>query len=214
MTLTADKSPASRRPLDGGRVFDLVERGFLLALSLSAIVRLAPALRVEPDVLLILISEGLAVAFILLRRPATHADHSPYAAGVAFLGTAAPLLVTAPGHGLIPPVVGFWVMIAGLLMSISAKVALNRSFGLAAANRGVKREGPYRFLRHPMYAGYAANQVAFLLLNPCLWNLAIYALGWSVQILRIRAEEKLLMEDPAYRAYASQVRFRLMPGLY
>jgi protein-S-isoprenylcysteine O-methyltransferase Ste14 len=123
-------------------------------------------------------------------------------------------MVTAPGHGLIAPVLGFWAMIAGLLLNISAKVALNRSFGLAAANRGVKRAGPYRLLRHPMYAGYAMTQIAFLLLNPCLWNLGVYALSWSVQILRIRAEEKVLLEDPAYRAYAGEVRFRLLPGVY
>src|SRR5438093_1166549 len=84
-------------------------------------------------------------------------------------------------------------------------------FGLAAANRGVKRAGPYRLLRHPMYAGYALTQIAFLLLNPGLWNLAVYALSWGVQVLRIRAEERVLLEDPAYRAYAGEVRYRLLP---
>lgn len=209
MTLTADKSP-----LQGGMIFDLVERGFLLLLSLSAIVRLAPHVVQAPYVALILISEGLGVAFILFRRAAVRSDFSPYAAGVAFLGTGAPLLVTAPGHPLIAPAVGIWVMIAGLLLNISAKVCLNRSFGVAAANRGVQRAGPYRFLRHPMYAGYAITQVAFLALNPCLWNLSVYALSWGVQILRIRAEEKLLLQDPAYRAYAGEVRFRLVPGVF
>jgi protein-S-isoprenylcysteine O-methyltransferase Ste14 len=209
MSLTAEKGPAL-----GAKVFDLVERAFLLVLSLTAIVRLAPQIGQSPYIALLLISEGLAVAFILLRRPALRSDLSPYAAGVALLGTAAPLMVTASGHPLIPGVIGFCVMIAGLLMNISAKVALNRSFGLAAANRGVKREGPYRWLRHPMYAGYALNQAAFLLLNPCLWNLCVYALAWSVQILRIGAEEKLLLNDPAYRAYAGEVRYRLVPGLY
>jgi protein-S-isoprenylcysteine O-methyltransferase Ste14 len=209
MTLTADKGAPK-----GGAVFDLVERGVLLVLSLSAMVRLAPKALEAPHVALLLISEGLAVAFILLRRSAVRSDCSPYSAVIAFVGTGAPLLVIAPGGPLIPPIAGFWIMIAGLLLNISAKVALNRSFGLTAANRGVKREGPYRFLRHPMYAGYAANQAAFLLLNPCLWNLAVYAVGWSVQILRIRAEEALLLEDPAYQAYAGQVRFRLLPGIF
>lgn len=198
----------------GGLVFDLVERGFLLALSLGAIVRLAPSVQAEPQILLLLLSEILAVAFILLRRPARSIDVTPYATSVAFLGTSAPLLVTAQGVGLIPAWLGYALMITGLLLNISAKVALNRSFGLAAANRGVKREGPYRLLRHPMYAGYALTQVTFLLLNPCLWNVGVYALSWSVQILRIRAEEKLLQGDPAYREYASKVRFRLLPGVY
>lgn len=209
MTMTAD-----RRPLPGALIFDLVERGFLLALALSAFVRLAPSIGQNPYVALLLISEGLGVAFILLRRPARHSDISPYAATVAFVGTAAPLLVKVAGHGLIPPLAGSVMMVAGLLMSIAAKVSLNRSFGVIAANRGVKRQGPYRFLRHPMYAGYAATQIAFLLLNPSLWNLALYALSWSVQLLRIRTEERVLLEDPAYRAYAAEVRYRLAPGLY
>jgi protein-S-isoprenylcysteine O-methyltransferase Ste14 len=198
----------------GGLVFDLTERGFLLALSLWAIARLAPGIMSEPQIVWLLISETLAVAFILMRRPAQHIDISPYAASVAFLGTSAPLLVIAPGQGWLPTHVGSALMIAGILTSIAAKIALNRSFGLAAANRGVKRAGPYRLMRHPMYAGYALTQATFLLLNPCLWNLCIYLLSWSVQILRIRAEEKVLQEDAAYRDYASQVRFRLIPGVY
>lgn len=200
--------------IEGGLVFDLTERGFLLALSLWAIVRLAPGIMSEPQIVWLLISETLAVAFILLRRPAQRIDISPYAAGVAFLGTSAPLLVIAPGHSWLPAHLGTALMIAGILISIAAKIALNRSFGLAAANRGVKRAGPYRLLRHPMYAGYALTQITFLLLNPCLWNLCIYLVSWSVQILRIRAEEKVLQEDAAYRDYASEVRFRLIPGVY
>ena len=209
MSVITDK-PAT----EGGRVFDLVERGFLLTLCLWAIARLAPSITTEPQVSLLLVSEGLAVVFILLRRPARRIDVSPYAAGVAFLGTAAPLLVIAPGGDWIPSGLGAALMAMGLLLNISAKIALNRSFGLAAANRGVKRAGPYQLLRHPMYAGYAFTQATFLLLNPCPWNLGVYALSWSAQILRIRAEEKLLLEDPAYRDYAADVRFRLIPGVY
>jgi protein-S-isoprenylcysteine O-methyltransferase Ste14 len=213
MSLVAPK-PASPLAMDGGRIFDLVERGFLLALAVGAVLRLGPSVPKEPQVLLILISDWLAIAFILLRRRAQCVDFSPYAALVAFVGTAAPLLVVAPGHGVIDARIGGAVMSAGLVLNIAAKLALNRSFGLAAANRGVKRAGPYRLVRHPMYAGYVTTQVAFLLLNPHPWNLAVYALGWSMQILRIRAEERVLLQDEAYRAYAAKTRYRLIPGLY
>jgi protein-S-isoprenylcysteine O-methyltransferase Ste14 len=33
----------------------------------------------------------------------------------------------------------------------------------------------------------------------------------GVQILRVRAEERLLMQDEAYTVYATQVRYRLIP---
>jgi protein-S-isoprenylcysteine O-methyltransferase Ste14 len=213
MSAVVEKAPAPALPL-GARLFDLSERGFLMALAAMLVFRLTPTAAQQPQVWLIVISEGLATAFILMRRRAFAADLSPYAAMVAFAGTAAPLLVIAPGGGLIPPTLGLWAMMTGLLLNISAKAALNRSFGLAAANRGVKRAGPYRLLRHPMYAGYVITQVVFLLLNPCFWNLAVYAVGWSMQLLRIRAEERVLLQDPAYQAYAREVRFRLIPGVY
>ena len=209
MTSAADKR-ANRAAL----LFDIVERVFLVVLSASAIIRLGPSVADDRRVLLILISEGLAVAFILLRRRAYSSHINPYTTLIAFAGTAAPLLVTAGGDPLIPVTVGVVLMMAGLLLNIWAKVSLNRSFGLAAANRGIKRAGPYRLLRHPMYAGYMTTQVAFLLLHPNKWNLVIYTVAWSIQILRIQAEEKLLLDDPMYRAYADEVRFRLAPGLY
>jgi protein-S-isoprenylcysteine O-methyltransferase Ste14 len=210
MSLPSDASSSHR-----ARGLDIAERLFLLALGIFAFWRLAPSVPGQPAVALILVSEGLAVVLVLLRKPAVRADFSAYTAAVAFLGTAAPLLVVSQkGASLIAPTLGGALMMAGLVLNISAKVALNRSFGVAAANRGVKRRGPYRFLRHPMYLGYATTQVAFLLLNPTIWNLAVYSLAWSVQIMRIQAEERVLLEDPTYRAYAGEVRYRLLPGVY
>ena len=43
MTFTADKSPSQ-----GGTIFDFVERGLLLLLNLSTIVRLAPEVLQTP----------------------------------------------------------------------------------------------------------------------------------------------------------------------
>src|ERR1700682_5194874 len=43
---------------------------------------------------------------------------------------------------------------AGVLLQIYAKLTLRRSFGIIAANRGVMTSGPYRVVRHPMYAAY------------------------------------------------------------
>ena len=40
-------------------------------------------------------------------------------------------------------------MLIGLYVQISGKLILGRSFGLIAANRGIKVAGPYRIVRHP-----------------------------------------------------------------
>ena len=143
-------------------------------------------------------------------------DVGGYSSGVVkvYNATTGGLLVHPGGQALIPEWVAGIVMIGGALLNISAKVALNRSFGLAAANRGVKHKGVYQLMRHPMYAGYITTQFAFLLANPTAWNLAVYLAAWSAQLLRIQAEERVLSQDAAYRAYSASVPWRLAPGVY
>jgi protein-S-isoprenylcysteine O-methyltransferase Ste14 len=102
----------------------------------------------------------------------------------------------------------------GLVISIAAKLQLRRSFGLVAANRGVKTRGVYGLVRHPMYLGYFLSQWGMLLINWSWWNGGLLAL-WSVlQIARIHAEERVLCEDPAYRGHCERVRHRLVPLVY
>jgi protein-S-isoprenylcysteine O-methyltransferase Ste14 len=65
-----------------------------------------------------------------------------------------------------------------------------------------------------MYAGYVLTQIGFLMVNPTPWNLAVYALAFGLQISRIRAEERILGCDAAYRDFAASVRYRLAPGIF
>jgi protein-S-isoprenylcysteine O-methyltransferase Ste14 len=192
---------------------DLIERFALLVLLGYFLVRLVPSLTAEPYNLLLLASEAFTVLLVLLRKPGAMADTS-YAWTIAIVGTAAPLFVAALGQPLIPIWLGTLLMSAGLALSLSAKVFLNRSFGIVAANRGVKRRGPYRLIRHPMYAGYFITHIGFLLLHFGVWNVLVYAIGWIGLILRIRAEEEFLLQDEAYRFYSADVRYRLIPGLF
>jgi protein-S-isoprenylcysteine O-methyltransferase Ste14 len=74
--------------------------------------------------------------------------------------------------------------------------------------------GPYTLLRHPIYAGYVVSYVAFWLLNPTAYNLAVYVLAIGMILARIAAEERLLSADPLYTAFIHKVRWRLAPGLY
>jgi len=191
---------------------DLTERFLLIVLALPFILRFGHALRTDPYILGLILAEMLTVLLLLIRRPGPIAG-SAWAFVVALVGTFAPLLVKAPEG---PPAIaaGAVLMWLGLAISVSAKLSLARSFGMIAANRGVKSRGIYAFIRHPMYLGYAVTHLGFLLVFPNLFNLAIYVTTWTFQLLRIREEERWLRRDEAYRDYAGRVRYRLIYGLY
>jgi protein-S-isoprenylcysteine O-methyltransferase Ste14 len=194
-------------------IFDLCERVFLLLLFVWFASRVLPSVSGQPYNMLILVSETLTAFLVLIRRPGPMAT-SFYAWAIAILGTCAPLLVRPADGALIPVWGAAALMTAGLLVSLAAKAFLRRSFGIVAACRGVRRDGPYRIVRHPMYTGYVVTHAGFLLLNPSPWNAAVYALAWGMLLLRVTEEEKMLSLDPAYRDYAKAVRYRLVPGLY
>lgn len=170
-----------------------------------SVANLAPAL--------VLLSEGVIVFFLLIRRASNDISLRPQDWIAAIVGTTAPLLVskTADPAFLAP---GVFLLLLGMATQISAKLSLRRSFGLVPANRGVKTCGAYRVARHPMYLGYMISHVGFLLLAPTVWNAAVYAVCWVCLLFRIEFEERLLSEDPGYQAFKKKVRFRLLPGVY
>ena len=169
----------------------------------------------NPFSLLVLFSEGFVVLFVLLRRRARHISLRARDWILALAGTTAPLLVEPSGGLALAPAwlcAGF--MLLGLCLQVAAKVTLGRGFGLIPANRGVIAKGPYRLLRHPMYAGYILTHIGFFLGNAIAFNGAIYLAELALQISRLAAEERLLARDPDYLLFKSQVRYRLIPGVF
>jgi protein-S-isoprenylcysteine O-methyltransferase Ste14 len=75
--------------------------------------------------------------------------------------------------------------------------------------------GPYRAVRHP---GYAGSAVFNLLVPLALGSWPAVALGLGAAVLlvyRTAKEDRVLMADlPGYSAYAQQVRYRLIPGMW
>jgi protein-S-isoprenylcysteine O-methyltransferase Ste14 len=162
----------------------------------------------------VLVGEVMVLIFVLIGRRASAVSVSPREWLLAFAGTAAPLFVTPGGHAMAPMWLIAALFMVGISLQLAAKLNLNRSFGIVPANRGVVTTGFYGIVRHPVYASYLLGHLAFLLLNPTLWNLAVYVAALGLQIGRMMAEENLLSRDPAYAAYLQTVRYRLVPGLY
>jgi protein-S-isoprenylcysteine O-methyltransferase Ste14 len=156
----------------------------------------------------------LLLFFVVFARPASDGSTSTREWLIAFAGTAAPLFATPGGTPLLPVNVIAVIFLVGIVLQVSTKVNLNRSFGIVPANRGVVTTGFYSVVRHPVYASYFIGHMAFLLVNPTLWNLCIYSIELGFQIARMHAEEGLLSRDPAYASYLRNVRYRLVPGVY
>lgn len=198
---------------------DLVERIVLVALFGLFALRMTATFELTTDVAvpLLLASEVLPILLIVFRKWSNaHAmSANPYDWILAFVGANAPLLSVAGVPGtVIPQELCSLVILVGLLIQISAKLCLWRSFGIVAAVREVKISGPYRLVRHPMYAGYTVVHIGFLLAFPSLWNLMVYAAALLVQIARLLREEQLLRTAHSYQEYASRVRYRLLPGVF
>jgi protein-S-isoprenylcysteine O-methyltransferase Ste14 len=209
--LTAPLSPRTERLLQVA--IDLGERLFMLLLFATFVVRLSHSLGIRPYNLLALLSEGLVATLILIRRNTDAVTMRPLDWVVALAGTALPMTVRPGGQPLLPPLAGTILMFAGLSLAVWAKAILRRSFGIAAANRGAVISGPYRLIRHPMYAGYFLVFAGFLINNPSIWNLVVYLLAVVCLIVRIFAEEVMLSSDPAYASYRQRVRYRFAPGV-
>ncbi len=96
----------------------------------------------------------VALAY-LIRRPARLVTRRLDDWLLAFAGTFAGVLVRPEGEH---PAWGIWtgvvLQLVGVAIAATCILTLGRSFGFAAADRGVVTRGPYNVVRHPMYASY------------------------------------------------------------
>lgn len=144
--------------------------------------------------LLLLLRDVAAVWFLVTRRPSRTRRTSWWPDAIAYLSSSLPLLYMAPTstHGLAVGLVANLLPVVGFALSTIALLDLGESFGVAPANRGRVTSGIYRFLRHPMYTGYAIAELGLVLLQP--WNFGIYVL--SVGLYWRRARMESIMQEP------------------
>jgi protein-S-isoprenylcysteine O-methyltransferase Ste14 len=162
----------------------------------------------------LVLQEGLLVVLFLTRRRSVLTSTQPLDWVLGVGGTGLPLLLR-PASG---PPAGFGVaqlvQILALLAAIGATASLGRSVGVVAANRGVASRGAYGFVRHPMYAAYAVAYLGYTAGSPSLRNVILMSATIAAFVMRAAVEERLLLADVAYRAYARRVRWRFVPYVY
>jgi protein-S-isoprenylcysteine O-methyltransferase Ste14 len=75
--------------------------------------------------------------------------------------------------------------------------------------------GPYRYIRHPGYAGAILHTIATPLILCSLWALIPAGLVICITITRTAFEDRTLQEElDGYKSYANRVRYRLLPGIW
>jgi protein-S-isoprenylcysteine O-methyltransferase Ste14 len=140
---------------------------------------------------------------------------------VIFLATAAldagrfgwsamPIIVRAIGTAAVVAAIGviWWCAAANHFLSAGTRIQSERG-------HTVVQHGPYRFVRHPLYAsrvvlitGAALTLGSWIALVPAGLNAVLL-------ILRTSLEDRLLATElPGYREYAKHVPGRLVPGVW
>jgi protein-S-isoprenylcysteine O-methyltransferase Ste14 len=159
--------------------------------------------------------EGFTAFLFLARRSPLATSHRPLAWVAAALGAFTMLgarPVADPHAG--PYALLEIVQLVGFGVVIVALGTLGRSFGIVAANRGVKTQGLYGLVRHPAYTGYLVSYLGYVAENPSSRNGILLVVATGAQIVRMSEEERMLRTDRAYREYLSRVSHRLVPFVY
>ena len=159
--------------------------------------------------------EAFTAFLFLVRRSPLATSERPFAWLAAFLGAFTMLVARPVAHPDIGPLALFEVLqLVGFGIVVVALGSLGRSFGIVAANRGIKTWGPYSLVRHPAYTGYFVSYLGYVAENPSSRNLVLLAVATGAQLVRISEEERMLGVDDAYRRYLTRVRHRLIPFVY
>lgn len=106
------------------------------------------------------------------------------------------------------------IFLTGTAIALVAFSSLRRNFAVLPALRGITNTGLYRVVRHPAYLGELMLVVGCVVSNPGTVALVLLAASLIAIVLRIRAEEQLLMRSPEYSDYAKTVRHRVLPGIW
>ena len=101
-----------------------------------------------------------------------------------------------------------WSMAANAFFAQTVRIQEERGQTVATG-------GPYKYVRHPGYAGSLLFQIATPLMLGSVWAFIPSGLIVLLTIARTALEDKTLLEElDGYKEYAAQVRYRLLPGVW
>ena len=122
-------------------------------------------------------------------------------------------------NSLTIPYIGLLIIITGMIIRFVSVWSLGRLFTVDVTIREdhkIKKDGIYKFIRHPSYSGSILSFIGFgLTLNNWISLIIISVLITVAMSYRINIEEKLLLAEfgPEYSEYMKKTR-RLIPWVY
>ena len=104
--------------------------------------------------------------------------------------------------------IGTWAMLTNRFFSSHVRIQTDRG-------HTVVDTGPYRYVRHPGYAGGLLSWLAGPFFFSSYWVAVPTVIVILANLLRTSLEDRTLQAElPGYREYAQRVRYRLVPGVW
>jgi protein-S-isoprenylcysteine O-methyltransferase Ste14 len=125
----------------------------------------------------------------------------------------------SPTYSLPLKILSLLIILAGYALSSYALIE-NRFFsGMVRlqTDRGhqVVSSGPYRWIRHPGYAGALLTYLASPIFLDSSWAFLPTAFITVLFVIRTALEDRFLQDElEGYRDYVKRVRYRLLPGIW
>jgi protein-S-isoprenylcysteine O-methyltransferase Ste14 len=121
-----------------------------------------------------------------------------------------PMIVRAIGTAAVVAAIAviWWCGVANRFLSGKSRIQSERG-------HTVVQHGPYRFVRHPLYASRIVSIIGMALTLGSWIALVPAGLNAALLVLRTSLEDRLLTTElPGYREYAKHVPARLVPALW
>jgi protein-S-isoprenylcysteine O-methyltransferase Ste14 len=136
----------------------------------------------------------------------------PLVAGLDFRfnGASTPFWMVYPGIASFTSaaIVITWVLVKNPHAESSVRIQHDRGHCVIVS-------GPYRLVRHPMYAGLIQLHQSIALILGSTWTMGLAALITILFLWRTALEDRTLRRElPGYKEYATVTRYRLMPGIW
>jgi len=192
------------------RMSDVAGFVFFAAFAASFFVRMP-----EMSVLLVpIIGKELFTAwtFLIRERPQAavgtfRARFAAYAGSFVLIGFFHAVRTWSPESFTINAVpqiaaIGGMLWLVGTVLVAIALWSLRYAFSIEPEARRVVRTGPYKFVRHPVYAAYVLQYLGIWLIYPSIVLAVGIAIWFGLTVTRMHFEERILMQAfPEYESY-------------